>query len=371
MGSFSGRGLLPVLFTMAVSLVPAAASAQTATLAWDASADATGYVLSWGTTAGVYTTSSDVGNRTTFAVSGLVPGTTYYASALAYDAAGRRSDNSIPLQFVAPTPAPLGRPLDVNQDGRPDILWQHDAQGYVAAWLMNGEGLIDSVLLSPTKVTDTGWKIEGTGDFNGDGKPDLVWRHRTQGWLAIWLMDGTTLLDSVSIAPGRVSDPHWRIAAVADMNGDGKSDIVWQESTEGWVVVWLMNGANMTQSLATSVERVPDTGWRIVAAADMNGDGKQDLVWQHTTDGWIAAWLMDGTTVLDSVLMSPQRVSDPDWTIVGAADANGDGKADLYWQDRKNGYLGLWLMNGTALSTSLSLQPERVADTGWHIVGVR
>jgi hypothetical protein len=80
---------------------------------------------------------------------------------------------------------------------------------------------------------------------------------------------------------------------------------------------------------------------------------------------------MNGPTVLDSVLLSPQRMTDPSWSIVAAADANADGNADLYWRDSKGGYLGLWLMNRTTLRTSLSLQPERLSDLGWRIVGVR
>ena len=40
----------------------------------------------------------------------------------------------------------------------------------------------------------TDWSIVGVGDFNGDGKPDIVWRNYTNGQNAIWYMDGLTAI---------------------------------------------------------------------------------------------------------------------------------------------------------------------------------
>ena len=44
-------------------------------------------------------------------------------------------------------------------------------------------------MLNPAGISGNDWKIAGVGDFNGDGKPDLVWQHK-DGWLALWYMDG-------------------------------------------------------------------------------------------------------------------------------------------------------------------------------------
>ena len=48
---------------------------------------------------------------------------------------------------------------------------------------------------TPESEPDSGndWKIVGVGDFNGDGKPDLVWQHK-DGWLSLWYMNGFTML---------------------------------------------------------------------------------------------------------------------------------------------------------------------------------
>lgn len=372
------RGLRLALMMMVVCVcsVPTLAGAQT-TLAWDASSQAAGYVVRWGTSTGVYPSWKDVGPATSADISGLVAGRTYVAIVEAYDSLGQFSDPSAPLPFTVSdsgtttTPVPTGPVQDMNQDGRPDIMWQNVAHGYIAAWPMAGRQMTDSVLTKPGQVPDTNWRIVGSGNFNSDTKPDLVWQHRTEGWLAIWLMDGVRLIDSASMTPARVSDNSWRIRAIADMNGDGKSDLIWQDSREGWIAVWLMDGVRLKHSLGLSPERISDTNWKIVGAGDINRDGKQDFLWQHATEGWIAGWLMNGTKLIESVLMTPSRVTDPNWQIVGMADANADGKADIYWRDKVHGHLALWTMNGRSLTSSMALKPEQINDPNWRIVAVR
>ena len=284
---------------------------------------------------------------------------------------------TVPVQLtVNAAPIPPAPPStaknDFNGDGNMDLLWQNISNGYLAVWSLNGTSLLSSDLLSPQRITDNNWRIVGTGDFNGDLKPDILWQEQTQGWIGIWLMNGTTLLSSTTLSPGpreRVADINWKIAGVVDINNDTKPDIIWQEQTQGWLAAWLMNGTTVTASIGLSPERVSDTNWKIVASGDFNGDGKNDLIWQNFATGYLAAWFMNGTTLIDSVLLSPRYVTDVRWRIVAAGDVNGDGKMDLVWQDPTEGWLAIWLMNGTTLSSSVGFNPERVSDTTWKIVG--
>lgn len=281
----------------------------------------------------------------------------------------------VTLTVTAPPPPPPPPPTaknDFNGDGNMDLLWQNISDGYLATWSLNGTSLMSSDLLSPNRVSDNNWRIVGTGDFNGDYKPDIVWQEQTQGWVGIWLMNGTTLLSSTTLSPAareRVADTNWKIAGVMDLNNDNRVDILWQEQTQGWLVAWLLNGTTVMSSVALNPERVPDTNWKIVASGDFNADNKTDLIWQNMATGYLAAWLMDGLNLVESVLLSPRYVTDVNWKIVASGDVDKDGKPDLIWQDQSQGWLAIWLMNGTTLSSSVGFNPERVPDTNWKIVG--
>jgi hypothetical protein len=94
---------------------------------------------------------------------------------------------------------------DFDGNGKADILWQNNANGQRAVWLMNGTQYLGSRSLG---IISTSWNMVGTGDFNRDGKPDIVWQDQPTGQRAIWLMNRTTYIGSVSL--GVVATP-WNI----------------------------------------------------------------------------------------------------------------------------------------------------------------
>jgi hypothetical protein len=70
----------------------------------------------------------------------------------------------------------------------------------------------------------------GAGDFSGDGRGDVLWRHATRGEVWLWPMNGTTVLSETNVA---TVDPAYDIVGTGDYNGDGKSDILWRQLTNG------------------------------------------------------------------------------------------------------------------------------------------
>jgi hypothetical protein len=79
------------------------------------------------------------------------------------------------------------------------------------AWYMNGVTLTGGAYLSPSQVADTNWRIESVGDFNGDGKPDLVWRHAKTGSLYAWFLNGVTMTGGAYLTPSAVPDTNWTV----------------------------------------------------------------------------------------------------------------------------------------------------------------
>ena len=266
---------------------------------------------------------------------------------------------------------PTRLPADLNMDGRLDLLWQHQGDGRIAVWLMAGSTLIDGRLLSPPQVPDTTWKIAGAGDLDADGLDDLVWQNVADGRVSAWFMNGTTLRDGSLLGIPQVPDLDWRIRAVSDVNGDGRSDLWWQHRTTGGIAVWLMNGLTVLAGIPLTALPIADAGWQIVGTGDFDGDHTNDLVWQHLADGRIAVWLMSGTSLVEETVTAPGQVPDINWKIRAVGDVNGDGKPDLIWQKTDDGRVSVWLMDGLTLTEGRLLTPPQVPDTYWQIVGPR
>ena len=136
------------------------------------------------------------------------------------------------------------------------------------------------------------WKAVGTGDFNGDGKSDILFQN-TDGQAAIWEMDGTNPIAGGSQWVGANPGPDWKAVGTGDFNGDGKSDILFQ-NTDGQAAIWEMNGTNPIAGGSQSVGANPGPDWKVVGTGDYNGDGKSDILFQNT-GGQAAIWEMDGT----------------------------------------------------------------------------
>jgi hypothetical protein len=134
----------------------------------------------------------------------------------------------------------------------------------MAAWLMQGATVLEQVGFSPNQVLDTAWKIVAVRDFNGDEQLDLLWQHQTQGWVSVWLMNGLQQVRGLSLSPDRVPDTDWKIRGAADYNRDGQTDVVWQHQTTGLISVWLMEGLVLRDGRLFSPGQVPDTNWILV-----------------------------------------------------------------------------------------------------------
>jgi hypothetical protein len=157
-----------------------------------------------------------------------------------------------------------------------------------------GRGAILTGTSLLTQVDDLGWRIQGSGDFNRDGVPDLVWRHAGNGANSLWYMGGAggaTLVSTASLT--QVGDLNWQIHGVGDFNRDGVPDLVWRHAGNGANSLWYMGGAGGATLVSTaSLTQVGDLSWQIRGVGDFNRDGVPDLVWRHAGNGANSLWYM-------------------------------------------------------------------------------
>ena len=204
---------------------------------------------------------------------------------------------------------------DFNSDSKPDLVWQNQSNGQIGVWFMDGSNRISATNFSPGQVTDLNWKIVGIGDFNSDSKPDLVWQNQSNGQIGVWFMNGINLISAINFSPDQVSDTTWKIVGTGDFNSDSKPDLIWQNQSDGQIGVWFMDGSNLISTTNFNPGPVTDTAWKIVGTGDFNSDSKPDLLWQNQSDGQIGVWFMDGSNLINAVNFSPGRVTNLNWRI--------------------------------------------------------
>jgi hypothetical protein len=174
-----------------------------------------------------------------------------------------------------------------------------------------------SVLTPSATLADANWKARSVGDFNGDGRPDIVFHHQTADTIVLWLMNGTTVTQSVGTSSPTVNADVWRIAATADLNGDGKDDLIWQDSVNGYLASWYLNGPTVLASVSLVPYQLIDVAWQLQAAADVTGDGHPDLVWHHPTSNWLTVWVMDGISRTANLTPDPSAANAALWRLAG------------------------------------------------------
>jgi sugar lactone lactonase YvrE len=211
---------------------------------------------------------------------------------------------------------------------------------------------------------DPNEKLVGVGDFNADGNLDLVWEDQATHQVAIWYQSNAGQTGAFGAAGGGCpctigfqnvglqGSSNWHVVAVADFNGDGVPDLVFQDPATGQVVIWYMTGpwGNIPLGLAY-VPGNDNLPWVIVGAADFNGDGTPDLLWQDPTTGQMLVSYMgtQGTTILSDTFLDQSPTG---WTCIGTADFNGDGIPDIYYQNNTNYQVVVWMMTGAKGATN-------------------
>ena len=141
--------------------------------------------------------------------------------------------------------------------------------GGLDAWLLNGATLLSAVHITNgglPAIPASGWNIVNAIDFNGDGKPDLVFFNPTTHQTFIWYLDGTAYIGET---PGPTAAAGWTLASVEDFNADGKPDFLWFQPSTRKSFIWFLNGATIASEAylvdTVGVPYIQPAGYNIVA----------------------------------------------------------------------------------------------------------
>ena len=144
-------------------------------------------------------------------------------------------------------------------------------------WLIKGTTSAPSVSeILLDRTPGTGWSVVAVADFNGDGQADLLWRRSNDtGEARIWILQGQTVVRDVAV--GRTPAEGWRVIGAGDFDGDGKADILWRRSNNtGEARIWYMNVENVLSDASIGVPRL---NTQLLGIGDFDGDRRSDIVW--------------------------------------------------------------------------------------------
>lgn len=247
--------------------------------------------------------------------------------------------------------------VEAEANAAAQLIWRHYGVGQNLEWNVDQNQVATGRSLD--SLPDVNWRIQGTGDFNGDGKLDRVLRHHGVGQNLIQYTDGNNQVIGAKSLPD-IPDIRWHIEGVGDFDQDGDSDIVLRHYGTGTNLVWYMNGSEVER--AEALPAIPDLNWNIEAVGDFNRDANPDLVLRHRQTGQNLLWTMIGSTVQRSDLLP--TIEDANWRIEGAGDFNQDGRADVMLRHYGVGANLVWTMEGATVTGALSL--PSIPDVNWQ-----
>jgi hypothetical protein len=253
---------------------------------------------------------------------------------------------------------------DVNGDGVPDIITAPGPGGGADIRIFDGA---TGKMIGEFQAYDsrfTGGVYVAVGDISGNGKPEIITGPDQGGGPDVRVFDTSGNLLNEFLAYGPFFTGGVRVAA-GDVNGDGKADIITGAGPRGGPNVVVYDGANPGHQLQNFQAYSPFfQGGVYVAGGDTNGDGKADIITAPGARGGPEVKVFsgqNGSMLADFLPYSPAFTGG---VRVGAADVKGDGRADIITAAGPSGGPHIQVLNGASLTPLQSFLTFNSSFTG-------
>ncbi|MFE9690577.1 FG-GAP-like repeat-containing protein [Micromonospora sp. NPDC005806] len=241
-------------------------------------------------------------------------------------------------------------PGDFDGDGKADVLLRRAADNDLYLLRGNGTGgFLNNGAATPVASISGADLILSPGDFTGDGKADVLWRKTSDGTVYLlrgngaggWLTGSSELIGSFSTANV--------IFGRGDFSGDGKIDILWRRSSDGQLFMVRGNG---TGGWITGSSESIGNGFNsqdlMFSTGDFTGDNKVDVITRDATTKNLMIYTGNGAggfiTGIGTKIASGPNGAD---IALSGGDFDGDGKPDVLWREAASKDLYLLAGNGT------------------------
>ena len=160
---------------------------------------------------------------------------------------------------------------------------------------------------------------------------------------------------------GNVGDnpgPAWHPRRVGDYNGDGHNDVFWQHDN-GSLAVWSLNDRQKLEGYSLPAQ---STSWHPAATGDFNADGIADIFW-HNDNGENKVWIFNLTA--DHYTEVSYGNQGAQWLPISAGYYNADDYADILWRNTQDGSVAIWDLQGAQFLGSFVLG---AVTQDWQII---
>jgi hypothetical protein len=182
---------------------------------------------------------------------------------------------------------------DFTGDGQTDLLFHNSVTGEIASWQVSNNALgpaAPKVLGSAPSF----YQVVAVGDFTGDHQDDILFRNLNTGEIAEWQITNNALGPAAPHVVGSTSTSY-HVVGTGDFDNTGANDILFRHEN-GQIAMWLLTSAGDLLGAPATVGGPVAANFHVDGVGDLNGDGRSDIVFRDQ-DGVLIEWLMNGSTI--------------------------------------------------------------------------